>query len=414
MKRHNLFAKSYKSVKYCYKIGLLKSLQLIINFILSPLLRRLLTSAIHNNGILRIINNTCNLWPVHRIAANTIYVFVFLGEFGYEIFNWQGVIRKFAGQLPLSSQVVIAGRRGLTSFYDFAAQYIDISDFEPYKNSIAASYFALPPNMASRKFPPDTKELQFDAFLRKQLKEYILPFITDHTKVVEFVFSSSLTAFPKCVFGVDRRFYVFKTHYGRIYNQFDFLISNNTYTRIVADRSIMNIVAAELGFSLNKPYILIQGRHRNIGPQYGKLDYQIKGFIQMLAQYMPVVLLSFKTGRYLDSSSEFQVDYNNCFSYIATSFYEQSILIDSAYKCVFFTDGDLGSHTYLPPFMGKDVFVIAPESIFSQHSSPINEWNKYIFHFGGRMIPYAIESILVSHENIIKTCQLITERYAGA
>ena len=27
------------------------------------------------------------------------YIFVFLGEFGYELLNWQGAIRKFAGTI---------------------------------------------------------------------------------------------------------------------------------------------------------------------------------------------------------------------------------------------------------------------------------------------------------------------------
>ena len=46
-------------------------------------------------------------WPVRTPRADTTYVFIFLGEFGYELFNWQGVVRKFAGQLPASSRIEI-------------------------------------------------------------------------------------------------------------------------------------------------------------------------------------------------------------------------------------------------------------------------------------------------------------------
>ena len=41
-----------------------------------------------------------------------IYVFVYVGEVGYELLNWQGVVRKFSRTIKLLSVVDPASNRG--------------------------------------------------------------------------------------------------------------------------------------------------------------------------------------------------------------------------------------------------------------------------------------------------------------
>lgn len=395
-------------IQLIQQIGVWKIIKLAINFTIAPVLTKLLTKATYSGqGSWITINNFCNYWHVRQVAPNTTYVFVFLGEFGYELFNWQGVVRKFHQQLPASSNIVIAGRKGLNSLYESASQYLDISDFSPYKESIAAAYFAIPPDMNSRSSPWNPHELAFDISIRKKITICLIQQLNCTTKNIEFIFSSNLTAFPGCIFGVDRTYYGFCGHYGNIYNRFDFLTKNNFYTSITPDLNSKREIEEKLRFSLNRPYILIQNRSRKIGPQYGMLQHETQKIIVSLAQHMPIVLLSFHTGRLFDSESSVESPGANCLVYQSESFREQGTLIYHAHNCVFFTEGDLGSHTYLPPFMGKNVIIIAPQSIFSQPSAPIVNWNTHIFRFGGQMIPFPAELLFNSDSSLQQAVQLI-------
>ena len=62
-------------------------------------------------------------------------------------------------------------------------------------------------------------------------------------------------------------------------------------------------------------------------------------------------------------------------------------------RCVFFTEGHLRSHTYLPPMFGKDIEVIAAKDIFSFAEAPLEFWNENVFTFGGQMIAKPYEDI---------------------
>jgi hypothetical protein len=337
---------------------------------------------------------------VRQIQENTIYVFTFLGEFGYELFNWQGVIRKFAQQLPRSSEMIVAGRRGLESFYEKASRYIDISDFEPYRESVAAGYFALPPDILRRHFPPSPRELAFDDELKAALIKILGVQIDHSNKRAKYIFSSQLTAFPGCIFGVDRHYYARKGHPGRIYGAPEFLRSNS-FARIAPDLSVKAEVERKLGFELERPFVLVQTRRRQIGPQLGRgmPDHLL---IEELSRHIPTVVLSFNTGRLMDSSSD--LTKNGCaINYQVQSFKEQSCLIACAKKCVFLSEGDLGSHTYLPPFMGEDVVVVASDEVFKLPSAPVDFWNKHVFTFGGQMIPWIAETLFASPEHLRAT-----------
>ena len=71
------------------------------------------------------------------------YVFTFIGEFGYELFNWQGVIRKWAQENKKpEDKIIICSRHGLENIYEFADHYIDISQLDSYNNTVADCYRA--------------------------------------------------------------------------------------------------------------------------------------------------------------------------------------------------------------------------------------------------------------------------------
>src|SRR5215467_3440886 len=147
-------------------------------------------SSITRNVPFRIVRNYYRQFlprflRTRQVERDTSYVFTFLGEFGYELFNWQGVVRKFAQQLPPSSDVIVAGRKDLEAFYEQASCYIGISDFGPYRESVAAGYFALPPDILRRHFPPSPRELAFDDELKSALSTFVREKVGRPTKRLE-------------------------------------------------------------------------------------------------------------------------------------------------------------------------------------------------------------------------------------
>ena len=70
-----------------------------------------------------------------------IYAFVFIGEFGYELFNWQGVIRKWArNNKQPNDKIYVFSRQGLESWYEFADEYFNISTLKSYNKTVADCY----------------------------------------------------------------------------------------------------------------------------------------------------------------------------------------------------------------------------------------------------------------------------------
>ena len=349
------------------------------------------------------------LTPTRSIRADTVYVFVFLGEFGYELLNWQGVVRKFAQCLPPSSRIVVGGRKGLQPFYETAAQYIEIDDVPQYRDSFAAAYFGMTPQESRRHRPPTREQFEHDLRLRRAIEEHIRRTLKIRGQRVEYIFSSQLNALEDCVFGVDPRFYGIPGYHGAIYASLN--LANNAYSKIQADTRTKSRIEAKLGFALEEPYVLIQSRRRVVGPQSaGELD--ARPLVEEFARHYRVVYLLFSTGRYLDSGSRASLDAVT--TYEAASFLEQSCLIAHARHCVFLTEGDLGSHTYLPPLLGKDVVVVTSRNVFSRRSAPVDFWNRNVFRLGGQMIPWPSETLDSSEEIRRAAARLISKPPPGA
>lgn len=336
-----------------------------------------------------------------------IYVFTFLGEFGYELFNWQGVIRKFSRTLGRFDRIVCCSRAHLYPLYETASVYIDISEVELFKNSQACCYSAIVPGSS------DLGSWR-NRILDRRLRASLRAFIYDRLQVPEpswirrgaketFVFSSSTTRLNGCTFGCHR---TLLEREGNIYDRLD--LGNNLYKKIEPDLRIRDEVERQIGFDLMEPYVLVQTRARQIVVRSQDIVPK-EDLIRALARRVRVVLLSFHTGRTFDSFSQFDASLG-CTPYACRSFVEQACLVHFAKRCVFFTEGDFGSHMYVPPFMGKEVVAIAPRSIYELGTTPIEFWNRNVFPSGGRIIPRVSEEMLSSRHNISETVDEVLSR----
>ena len=137
----------------------------------------------------------------------------------------------------------------------------------------------------------------------------------------------------------------------------------------MAKYNLREKIESELGFSLDEDYILCQTGYR-AGYDLSKVRIDHDIIIKKLLENNKVVLMDFKTiDRLNDSYSKFNSDYKTI---QVEDIKEQSLLITHAKRCVFFTEGHLRSHTYLPPMFGKDVEVIAAKEIFSFPEAPVS------------------------------------------
>ncbi len=327
-----------------------------------------------------------------------VYVFTFLGEFGYELLNWQGVVRKFARTVGPSDKIVCCGRKGLQPFYEEADLFIDISTVELFRSSVACAYYALASTVydfesrGNRLYARRLKRA-LEAFLRDRLRQAGLA-----TDSCRFVFSSDPTVLNGCVFGVRA------SPYDPEYDIYDFLdTGNNAYARLEPVRSARRSTEDQLGSSLDEPFILCQMRKRGAEVPAGSMDsVPCEELLEPIARRARVVLLSFDTGRRLDSGSAW-ADLPGAVVFRCSSFSEQSCLIAFSSVCLFFTEGDFGSHIYLPPMFGKDVFAVAPWTVYQLGTSPIEFWNREVFRFGGAILPLVAEDIFASEASLADT-----------
>lgn len=329
------------------------------------------------------------------------YIFVFLGEFGYELLNWQGVIRKFSKTIDKSKdKITICTRKGLEPFYEFADKYMDISGLSYFKNSAACMYWAHNPELNFYKYHNDVvegrlpydflskKNKKYQKKLKEQIKNYVFEKLNFDIwekyflKNYKFIFSSDYQTVNGLEFGTD------SMTSARIYD--DLNLNNNTFIKIEPCKDANKNIEQKLGFKLSEKYILCQTGSRPI-IQRSKEHISVK-ILKELSKKIKVILLDFDTKRNYDSKSKFE-NIENCYKYSCTSFREQSVLISNAKACLFFTEGDFRSHNYIPPFMGKDVYSIAPKKVFELGNTPIDFWNKNVFQFGGKIIPIFSEDI---------------------
>jgi len=318
------------------------------------------------------------------------YVFTFIGEFGYELLNWQSVIRKWVSTNKKEGDtIIICSRKGLDLLYDFADYYIDISNLKSLQTTVGdcyTSYVFLEntgPHLPRREWKI-TREGQHITDIKISVQQLVvdkLNFTTDHR--VKWIWSCDYIQMDGSHFGLGNA-------YGGIYNVSNnrLRLSNNTYDKLSEVKSLRGQVENKLGFSLDEDYILCQTGFRQ-GYALSKLRLDHDKAIKKLEKECKVVLMDFNTKKLNDSFSSFKSN-----SIEVEDIKEQSVLICNAKRCVFFTEGHLRSHTYLPPMFGRDVEIVAAREMFSFSEAPLDFWNEHVFKFGGKMIAKPYEDFI--------------------
>ena len=330
-----------------------------------------------------------------------VYVFVFLGEFGYELFNWQGLVRRFKTTCAPDDRIIIGGRTGMDIWYPYADLFIDISEDSFYKASRADCYEAYDINSPYRMESSDEIKASVHALIEEKIRD--CDFYRETGSRAEFIFSSDLNFINGVFFGIWGNF--FSIYGGEGHKQ-------NFYAKIDYESDeLKNDLENRLQINLSEPYILIQGRKRDIVIR-STYVVPIETLIKKLAEKIPVVILNFNTGRAWDSCSQIAAG-ENCHVLKTFSAHEQAVLIKHAAECIFVTENDFGSHIYVPPFMGRDVLAIAGADVYKIGTTPIGFWNNEIFKFGGQILSFISERIFASEKSLNDFCELVFNRISA-
>jgi hypothetical protein len=321
-------------------------------------------------------------------------VFVFLGEFGYELLNWQGVVQKYRRLHP-EVDVVCASRGQVAALYP-GTTYVDVGEVPLFRESVASGYAGLRPGDEA---PNSEGNRAFDEVLRAELRTAILARLRERrgwklavqrVRGLRWVFSSARTVLDGCVFGADSRLFGSVPGEGNIYDALD--LRNNLYVPVEPDEAVPPDLEARAGLTLDQPYALVQTRRRAI--RHRSTDHvDERAVVAALAARMPVLALDFSTGRASDSYSAFD-GVPDARVLGVRGFDEQACLIRHARACVFLTEGDFGSHIYVPPLLGREVTAIAPRDVYALGTTPIDFWNRNVFRFtGGRIDALVAEEV---------------------
>ncbi len=236
----------------------------------------------------------------------------------------------------------------------------------------------------------------WDHKLRKAIACFVLK---KNKRPSRFIFSSELTCLNGVWLGMPLDATQEELESVSIYDVR--VLADNTFKKIEPVLACKKGLEKQLGISLDQPYVLCQTGSRKIiqrsTDQIAKEDY-----LATLAKEMPVILLDFDTKRNQDSFSQF-AHIPGCRSICLNTFPEQSCLIHFAQNCLFFTEGDFRSHIYVPPFLGRDVHVIVPQSVLDLGTAPVDFWNQHVFLFGGQIFCQTSEAIFSSRgKNVLR------------
>ena len=323
------------------------------------------------------------------------YVFTFIGEFGYELLNWQGTIRKWATKYKKENdEIIVCSRKGLDIMYETADWYLDISSLPSMQNVVADCYWSYVFTDGTHAGLPRREwKIKRTGQHIENIKNEINYILKNDLRgdYVTWVWSCEYQELNDCQFGLITPGGSQGGIYNSPFNQLD--INNNVYKKFnLSDdkQKIRKKVENKLGFSLDEDYTLCQTGFRK-GYEHTKVRINHEKIINKMSKDCKVVLMDFNTNRLNDSYSKFDTNFDTI---EVDNIKEQALLIENSRKCVFFSEGVLRSHTYLPPMFGKDVEVIAPKEIFLKHDAPVDFWNKNVFKFGGQMLAKPYEDIL--------------------
>ena len=290
--------------------------------------------------------------------------------------------------------MVCASRGGVGALYP-GTEYVDIGRVPLFRDSIASGYFAV---RSDESLPHGAEEnITYDLELRNALRTAIEQTLRDRQRLVgrlraarlRYVFSSERTQIGSCRFGADRILFGSSPHEGDIYDRLD--LANNVYACVDHDETTRPGIESRLGMSLDEPYVLMQTRMRKIWRRSTAAIDQ-DPIVEALRRRFRVVLLEFGEIRRADSFSAFDA-IGGATRVAVQGFAEQSCLVHHARANIFLTEGDFGSHIYVPPFLGRDVVAVSPRDVYELGTTPIDFWNEDVFRFGGKIRPLAAEDI---------------------
>jgi hypothetical protein len=322
------------------------------------------------------------------LKKENLYIFVFSGEFGYELINWQGRIRKFIEMNP-NIFVVVAGKSACEVLYrDFSHGYIPIDDCEMYKQSFADRYFAHKNGYNYRNIYSDFFDEIWAIKFRFRLKNFITQALNQEiigNRKLNFIFSDV----PKSIKGI--KFGAPRTMFARLFNDvpqdiyLDVPILENSYRNILENLTSGENSAADLIRKSERPIAMIQTATRvRINRVTNELDEE--KFLEEFALHWEVILLEYESSRTSDTQGVF-----NTYKFrkiMVKSLAEQLALLSKADICINFTHGDFRSNTYVPALAGFRSYVITDN--LTLKNSSIQLWNKSVFD--GEIIPIICES----------------------
>ena len=183
-----------------------------------------------------------------------IYVFTFIGEFGYELLNWQGTIRKWSKNKKPGDKIVVCSRKGLDVMYESADYYYDISNLDSLKNVVADCYTSYVfthgtgPHLPRREWQA-TRTGEHITAIKNEVGNLVieeLGLTTDHR--VKWIWSCDYEIMNECLFGLEC-----PGGSGGIYNNDNnrLNLNNNEYIKLPYVSDLREKIESELGFSLD-------------------------------------------------------------------------------------------------------------------------------------------------------------------
>jgi len=316
------------------------------------------------------------------------YCFVFTGEFGYELLNWQGRIRKFSALHP-EARIICASSEATRLLYSDFAEFIPLDSTNALTKGISDTYFL--------RYENFTRENILDVVIAHFRRIKFKKFITDlypksESDNFQFVFSDKLNSIEGVQFGATRwapRINILrKRNFQEIYDRLP--IDENLYVKLVPSKAVMEAVTQKLtDLGVEFPFVAVQSADRVAFLKRRRLETSANGLFEEILDQLPSVEISFKQIRGSDTQS---MSLHSKKTYSCTTLEEQVAIIGLSSFCIFTSSGDYRSLHYVPSFCGKDNYSITSSSIIS--NSAIGLWNSKIFHFGGKIIPITIDSLV--------------------
>jgi hypothetical protein len=314
---------------------------------------------------------------------------VFLGEFGYELLNWHARVRQFKRKNP--SLTVMAVSRSATSIlYDFCDDFFPLEQDTSFNDFAADGYFARYKD-SMLNGPAD---LLHARELRDQVRAVVRRKAGNRDRI--FVFSDTPSLVNGMDFGANRFLYGHDETHADINTFLDY--SSNDYVKLRPARD------TGLGkFAKDKILVMRASRARitRFNQRVSELEV-----IRVLADLNPVCLMEFSSARWADTTGGFR-DEVPVDPVLVTSLSDQIELISASKFCLFFTEGDFRSHTYIPPLAGKDAFVLGEAALFANGDIPL--WNRNVFNFGGQIRPLALETFDPSFDGSSRLTSVVSD-----